>query len=65
MPGVRGLLEDVAALALELPSRPRVIALTRRRWVESLGDVRTLAEATDRREEGVELVAGRRRASTA
>src|SRR6185312_15788343 len=38
--------EEVAELALQLPSHPRVIAL----------DPQTLAEATDRRERGVELV---------
>jgi iron complex transport system substrate-binding protein len=49
--------EDVAALAGELPSSPRVIALDPKTLGETLGDVRTLAEATGRRREGVELVA--------
>jgi len=49
--------EDVAAIADELPSHPRVIALDPRTLGETLGDVRTLAEATGRRREGVELVA--------
>jgi iron complex transport system substrate-binding protein len=49
--------EDVAALAEELPSHPRVIALDPKTLGETLGDVRTLAEATGRRREGVELVA--------
>ena len=49
--------EDVAALAGELPTQPRVIALDPRTLGETLGDVRTLAEATGRRREGVELVA--------
>ena len=49
--------EDVAAIASELPSRPRVIALDPKTLGETLGDVRTLAEATGRRREGVELVA--------
>jgi iron complex transport system substrate-binding protein len=47
--------EDVAALALELPRRPRVIALDPKTLGETLGDVRTLAQATGRRREGLEL----------
>ncbi len=49
--------EDVAALARELPGKPRVIALDPKTLGETLADVRTLAEATGRRREGVELVA--------
>ncbi len=49
--------DDVAALAGELPTHPRVIALDPKTIGETLGDVRTLAEATGRRREGVELVA--------
>jgi iron complex transport system substrate-binding protein len=49
--------EDVAALAEQLPTHPRVIALDPKTLGETLGDVRTLAEATGRRREGVELVA--------
>ena len=48
--------EDVTALASTLPSQPRVIALDPRTFGETLGDVRTLAQATGRREQGVELV---------
>jgi iron complex transport system substrate-binding protein len=48
--------EEVAGLARELPSRPRVVALDPQTLGETLGDVRTLAEATDRRERGAELV---------
>jgi iron complex transport system substrate-binding protein len=48
--------EEVAEIAKELPSRPRVIALDPKTLGETLGDVRTLAEATDRRDRGVELV---------
>jgi iron complex transport system substrate-binding protein len=50
--------EEVAALALELPSRPRVIALDPKTLEESFGDVRTLAQATGRRAAGDELVRG-------
>jgi len=49
--------EDVARVAEELPSRPQVIALDPKTLGETLGDVRTLAEATGRRREGVELIA--------
>jgi len=47
--------EEVSELARELPSQPEVIALDPKTLGESLGDVRTLAQATDRREQGVEL----------
>ncbi len=49
--------DEVAAIAAELPSQPRVIALDPKTLGETLGDVRTLAEATGRRDRGVELVA--------
>jgi iron complex transport system substrate-binding protein len=48
--------EEVAEIAGELPSRPGVISLDPKTLGESLGDVRTLAEATGRRDRGVELV---------
>ncbi|HEX3432916.1 MAG TPA: cobalamin-binding protein [Solirubrobacteraceae bacterium] len=48
--------EEVAQIAKQLPSEPRVIALDPKTLGETLGDVRTLAEATDRRDRGVELV---------
>jgi iron complex transport system substrate-binding protein len=48
--------EEVAALALQLPSRPRVIALDPKTLKESFGDVRTLAEATGRGAAGEALV---------
>ncbi len=49
--------EEVAEVAKTLPSAPRVIALDPKTLGETLGDVRTLAQATGRRERGVELVA--------
>ena len=49
--------EEVAELAAELPSRPRVISLDPHTLGETLGDVRTIAEATGRRSEGVDLIA--------
>src|SRR5207245_4198766 len=48
--------EDVAAIAQELPSRPRVIALDPSTLGATQADVRTLAAATGRREQGAELV---------
>ncbi len=48
---------EVEKLARKLPSRPRVIPLDPHTLGEALGDVRTLAQATDRRAEGVDLVA--------
>jgi iron complex transport system substrate-binding protein len=52
--------EEVAALALELPSRPRVVALDPKTLEESFGDVRTLAEATGCDAAGAALVKGAR-----
>ncbi len=49
--------DEVAALARELPTRPRVVALDPRTLGETLGDVRTLAQATGRSAEGVDLIA--------
>jgi iron complex transport system substrate-binding protein len=49
--------DEVAALAEQLPSHPQVIALDPKTLGETLGDVRTLAQATDSRDRGVELIA--------
>jgi iron complex transport system substrate-binding protein len=49
--------DEVAQLAHELPGCPQVIALDPHTLGETLGDVRTLAQATARKREGVELVA--------
>jgi iron complex transport system substrate-binding protein len=49
--------DDVAALAAELPSRPRVISLDPHTLGEALADVRTVAQATGRRDEAVALIA--------
>ena len=48
--------EEVATLAQQLPGKPRVISLDPKTLGESLADVRTVAQATGRREQGVELV---------
>jgi iron complex transport system substrate-binding protein len=49
--------EDVQAVAQRIDSRPRVISLDPHTLGEVLGDVRTLAEATGRRDAGVDLIA--------
>jgi iron complex transport system substrate-binding protein len=48
--------DDVEAIAQRLDSKPRVISLDSHTLGEVLGDVRTLAEATDSRDAGVDLV---------
>jgi iron complex transport system substrate-binding protein len=48
--------DDVQAVAERIPTQPRVISLDPSTLGEVLDDVRTLAEATGRREEGVALV---------
>lgn len=47
---------DVRAIAEELPGRPRVVSLDPTTVGEVLGDARTLAQATDRRDAAVKLV---------
>ena len=47
---------EVAELAQRLPSQPQVISLDPHTLGETLSDVHTLAEATDRREAAAELV---------
>jgi iron complex transport system substrate-binding protein len=49
--------EDVAALAHTIPSRPQVLSLDPHTLGETLGDIRTVAQATGRRDEGIKLVA--------
>jgi iron complex transport system substrate-binding protein len=48
--------DDVRAIAGELPTRPRVISLDPHTVGEVLGDARTLAQATDRRDAAAALV---------
>jgi iron complex transport system substrate-binding protein len=48
--------DDVRAVAAEIETRPSVISLDPRTVGEVLGDVRTLAQATDRKDAAVELV---------
>ena len=48
--------EDVRALAEEIETRPRVVSLDPHTVGEVLGDVRTLAQITDRRDAAVSLV---------
>ncbi len=47
---------DVRAIAQEIESHPRVISLDPHTLGEVLGDARTLAQATDRKDAGVALV---------
>jgi iron complex transport system substrate-binding protein len=48
--------EDVRAIAEEIDSRPRVLSLDPHTVGEVLGDARTLAQATDRKDAAVALV---------
>ena len=48
--------EDVRAIAERLDSRPQVLSLDSHTLGEVLGDVRTLAQATERKDAGVDLV---------
>ena len=48
--------DDVRAIAAEISTRPLVISLDPHTVGEVLGDVRTLAQATDRKDAAVELV---------
>ena len=48
--------DDVRAIAQEIETRPRVLSLDPHTVGEVLGDARTLAEATDRRDAAAELV---------
>jgi iron complex transport system substrate-binding protein len=48
--------DEVAEVAKTLPSAPRVIALDPKTLGETLGDVRTIAQATYRRDTGVDLI---------
>jgi iron complex transport system substrate-binding protein len=49
--------DDVRAIADEIAGRPRVISLDPHTIGEVLGDARTLAQATDRKDAGVDLIA--------
>jgi iron complex transport system substrate-binding protein len=48
--------DDVRAIAERLDSRPKVVSLDPHTLGEVLGDVRTLAQATDAKDAGVDLV---------
>ena len=48
--------EDVRAVAAQLADPPSVISLDPKTFGEVLGDVRTLAQATERKDRGVDLV---------
>jgi iron complex transport system substrate-binding protein len=50
-------VDEVQALAQSLPGPPRVISLDPRTYGETLGDVRTIAQATDSRDAALDLIA--------
>jgi iron complex transport system substrate-binding protein len=52
--------EDVQKVAGGLPSCPKVIALDPKTFGETVGDIRTVAKATDRRDAAVDLIARQR-----
>jgi iron complex transport system substrate-binding protein len=49
--------DEVQALAVTLPGPPRVIALDPKTYGETLGDVRTLAQATGAKDAALDLIA--------
>jgi iron complex transport system substrate-binding protein len=50
-------VDEVQALAQTLPGPPRVIALDPTTYGETVGDVRTIAQATDARDAALDLIA--------
>ena len=50
-------VDEVRALAQTLPGPPQVISLDPRTYGETLGDVRTIAQATDSRDAALDLIA--------
>jgi iron complex transport system substrate-binding protein len=52
--------EEVREVAQELPSCPRVVALDPKTFGETMGDIRTIAQLTERRDEALDLVARQR-----
>jgi iron complex transport system substrate-binding protein len=48
--------DDVSAVAKRLPSQPKVVSLDPSTMGEVMGDVRTLAQATDSKDAGVDLI---------
>jgi iron complex transport system substrate-binding protein len=48
--------DDVVSIASALPSKPEVVALDPHTIGEALGDLRTLAQHTDRKDEAVDLL---------
>jgi len=50
-------VDDVRAIAERLPGRPRVLSLDPKTYGETLGDVRTVAQATGARDAALDLIA--------
>jgi iron complex transport system substrate-binding protein len=49
-------VEDVRAVAAEIPTKPQVVSLDPQTLGEVLGDVRTVAQAADAKDAGVDLI---------
>jgi iron complex transport system substrate-binding protein len=49
--------EDVSAVATRIETRPKVVSLDPKTLGEVLGDVRTIAQVTGRRDEAIDLIA--------
>ena len=60
MPGLRGLLRGGPRRRQKLDPCPTVIALDPKTFGETMGDIRTLAQATDARDAALDLVARQR-----
>ena len=50
-------INDVRAISERLPTRPRVVSLDPKTYGETLGDVRTVAQATGARDAALDLIA--------
>jgi iron complex transport system substrate-binding protein len=48
--------EEVSEVAARIPGQPQVLSLDPKTFGETLGDIRTVATATDHKDEGVELL---------
>ena len=57
-------VDDVRKIAEDMPEQPRVISLDPKTFGETLGDVRTVAQATDSRDAALELSPGSAAGST-
>ena len=58
-------VDDVRKIAEDMPEQPRVISLDPKTFGETLGDIRTVAQATDSRDAALDLIARSAAGSTA